>query len=70
MKRKNIRNKRQHVIPVGRIWGVKTDGTSNFNILTVTKKEALSAAKKLARSKHADVMVHNKNGELILVEVK
>jgi hypothetical protein len=54
----------QHVMPLGNGWVVKTNNTSKFFLITDSKKEAVDVARKLARTKKSELIVHSKDGNI------
>ncbi len=64
-KRKRINRKRQYVIPVGNGWAVKSEGNEKFTIITDTKREAVSVAKDIAKRYGSELVVYDKNGEIV-----
>jgi len=58
----------QYVLPLGNGWVVKTDTSAVFFAITDSKREAISIARKLAKTKHSDMIVHEKNGTISIKE--
>jgi hypothetical protein len=58
----------QYVLPLGNGWVVKTDTSAVFFAITDSKREAISIARNLARTKHSDLVVHEKNGTISIKE--
>lgn len=54
----------QRVLPLGNAWMVKSDDSKKFTVITVTQKEAIEIARSIAKTQHADLVVHNKNGKI------
>jgi len=54
----------QHVIPLGNGWVVKSADTTKFTAITDSKKEAVAIATHIAKTKHTDLVVHDKNGTI------
>jgi hypothetical protein len=59
-----VTKKNQHIIPIGKAWGVKTEGSKDLTIITSTKKQALEFGKKLARSEKSELIIHNRHGKI------
>jgi Uncharacterized protein conserved in bacteria (DUF2188) len=57
----------QYVLPLGNGWVVKNSNVARFTFITDSKREAITIARSLARSKHMELIVHGKNGN---IEVK
>jgi hypothetical protein len=58
----------QYVLPLGNGWVVKTNTSAVFFAITDSKREAVSIARNLARTKHSDLVVHEKNGTISIKE--
>ena len=58
----------QYVLPVGNGWVVKTNTASKFLIITDSKKEAITYARNLARTKKSKLIVHGKDGKIEIQE--
>ena len=56
--------KNQHVIPSGDRWAVRRVGTSRASGVYDTQREAISAAKELARNNHGDLYIHDRSGRV------
>ena len=57
-------SKNVHVVPHGGKWAVKGDGNQRASRVTSTQREALEAARKIARNKGADVVIHSRDGTI------
>ncbi len=58
----------QYVLPVGNGWVVKTNTATKFLIITDSKREAISYARNLARTKKSGLIVHGKDGKIEIQE--
>jgi len=54
----------QHVVPHEKGWAVRGEGASRAEVVTETKKEAIEAARKLAKDQHAELVIHGKDGRI------
>lgn len=59
------KKKNQHVIPHKGKWAIKGEGNKKVTKITDTKKQAIEIAKKIAKNKNVEVVIHNKKGEII-----
>ena len=58
----------EYVLPLGNGWVVKNGGASKFTAITDTKKEAISIARKIARTNNFELIVHGRNGDIEIHE--
>lgn len=58
------KKKNQHVIPYKGKWAVKGEGNKKVTKITDTQKEAIEIAKEIAKNKNAEVVIHNKKGQI------
>ena len=58
----------QYVLPLGNGWVVKRNTAKSFTVITETKREAVSIARSIAKSKHHELIVHGKNGAILIRE--
>lgn len=58
----------QYVLPLGNGWIVKNSKAANFILITDSKREAISLARTLARTKHTQLIVHGKSGNVEVME--
>jgi hypothetical protein len=56
--------KNQHVVPIGKGWGVKGEGNSKYTTFTDTKNKAIHIAREIARNNRAELIIHGKNGKI------
>ena len=57
-------NNNQHVVPLGGGWAVKAEGTKRITVITTKQSEAISYAKRIAKSKKSALIVHGRNGRI------
>ncbi|MDI3319039.1 DUF2188 domain-containing protein [Pinibacter soli] len=62
--RSALKNDIQYVLPLGNGWVVKASKATSFTVITDSKTEAISIARNIARSKHTQMIVHRRNGEI------
>ncbi len=61
------KNKNQHVVPTSagtKKWAVKGEGNKRNTKVTLSKKEAVDRARKIAKNKKSELVIHNKNGRI------
>lgn len=58
----------EYVLPLGNGWVVKNNLASKFTVITDSKKEAMSIARKIAIDKRRELIVQGKNGHELLRE--
>lgn len=56
--------KNQHVTPKGSHWQVKGAGNSKATKVFNTQKEAITFAKQIAKNQHAELITHNRQGQI------
>lgn len=54
----------QHVVPLGTGWAVKAEKSKKFTLITSTKKDAVSAARSIAKNNKAELIIHGKDGKI------
>lgn len=54
----------QHVVPLGTGWAVKSEKSKNFSLITSTKRDAVSAARSIARRNNSELVIHGKDGRI------
>lgn len=57
-------SKNQHVVPLGRGWAVKAEGTRRITVITTKQSEAISYARNIAKSKKSQLIVHGRDGRI------
>jgi len=60
-----MRKKNQHVIPLGTGWAVKGEKSEKFTVITTTKREAVSVARRIAQNNKSELIIHGKDGKII-----
>ena len=58
--------KNLHVIPHDKKWAIQDEGSVDIKAVYATKREAIDAARDLARSRKVTVVVHGRNGQPLL----
>lgn len=58
------KGKNQHVTPKGDSWQVKGAGNDRATKITGTQKQAIDAAKEIAKHQKSDVVIHGANGRI------
>ncbi|ENE2353954.1 MULTISPECIES: DUF2188 domain-containing protein [Serratia] len=58
------KGKDQHVTPHADGWQVKGEGNSRATVVTNTKKEAIDAARVIARNQESELVIHNRDGKI------
>jgi len=58
------KKKNQHVIPYKGKWAVRGEGNKKVTKVADTQKEAIKIAKEIAKNKSAEVVIHNKKGQI------
>ena len=53
-----------HVVPRSEGWAVRKEGSSRAVSTHNTQREAIDAARKVARSKHGELIIHRKDGRI------
>ncbi len=56
--------KNQHVVPHADGWAVKGDGNSKATSVHSTQKEAIDAAKEIAKNQKSELLIHGQNGQI------
>jgi hypothetical protein len=56
--------KNQHVIPAGDQWGVRGEGNEKLTSRHDTQREAIDAAREIARNQHSELLVHGTDGRI------
>ncbi|MFY9558426.1 MAG: DUF2188 domain-containing protein [Blastocatellia bacterium] len=58
--------KNLHVIPHDKKWAIRDEGSTHIRSVYDTKQEAIDAARDLARSRKASLVVYGRNGQPLL----
>ncbi len=56
--------KNQHVVPHINGWAVKGAGNEKATKVTATQKEAIDAARNIAKNQKSELLVHNRKGQI------
>lgn len=62
---KSVSNSAEHVIPLGNGWVVKNSAAQKFTVITDNKREAITIAREIAKSKGHELIIHGKDGSII-----
>lgn len=54
----------QHVVPHVNGWAVKGAGNDRATSVHTTQREAIAAARDIARNQHSELLVHGENGRI------
>lgn len=57
-------DKNQHVLPSGDKWAVFGEGNRKKTRITQTQREAIEIARKIARNKQSELVIHGKDGRI------
>ena len=57
-------NKNQHVVPIGKQWGVKSEGSDKYTRITQNQKDASIIARKIARNEQSELVIHGRDGRI------
>lgn len=56
--------KNQHVVPHDRGWAVMGDGNSRLTSIHAQQRDAVAAARRIARNQGSDLLVHDRTGRV------
>ncbi|PKO14791.1 hypothetical protein CVU37_13905 [candidate division BRC1 bacterium HGW-BRC1-1] len=56
--------KNQHVVPHERGWAVMGDGNNRLTSIHGLQREAVAAARRIARNQGTDLLVHDRTGRI------
>lgn len=56
--------KNQHVVPHKKSWAVKGEGNYRITANIETKNEAIVKARRIAKNKKSELIIHNKDGKI------
>lgn len=59
-----MKGKNQHVVPVGRDWGVRGAGNDRLTSVVENKSDALNIARDIAINQQSEVVIHGRNGQI------
>ena len=57
-------NKNQHVVPHPQGWAVKGEGNQKASSVHSTQREAIGAAREIARNQGSEMLIHGVNGRI------
>jgi hypothetical protein len=57
-------SKNQHVVPNDGGWGVRGEGNHRLTSVHTTQREAIDAARDIARNQHSELFVHGRDGQI------
>ena len=58
------KGKNQHVVKRGKGWAVRGAGNSKDTVIKPTQREAIKAAKDIARNQGSEVLIHGRDGKI------
>lgn len=56
--------KNQHVVPHGDDWAVIGEGNKRHTSIHSTQREAIDAAREIARNQHSELLIHGEDGRI------
>jgi hypothetical protein len=56
--------KSQHVVPVGKDWGVRGAGNKRLTVITPTKSGAEKAGREIAKKQGSELVIHGRHGKI------
>ncbi len=56
--------KNQHAVPFGEQWAVRGEGNGRRTSIHDTQREAVEAAREIARNQHSELFIHGENGRI------
>ena len=56
--------KNQHVVPHGDKWGVRGEGNERLTSTHDTQREAIDAAREIARNQQSELFIHGQDGRI------
>lgn len=56
--------KNQHVVPAGDEWGVRGEGNERLTSLHDTQRQAIDAAREIARNQGSELLIHGADGRI------
>lgn len=57
-----------YVLPIGNGWVLKNSNARTFLVITDNKRQAISTARSIAKLKHTELIVHGKDGSVLVKE--
>lgn len=58
------KGKNQHVVPDGNSWAVKGEGNSRSTSKHDTQRDAIDAAREIARNQESELVIHRPDGRI------
>ena len=55
--------KNQHVVPEGKVWGVRGEGNRRLTRITKKQQEPIEIARQIAKNQRSELFIHNREGE-------
>jgi uncharacterized protein YdaT len=56
--------KNQHVVPHGDDWAVIGEGNERHSSIHSTQRDAINAAREIARNQHSELLIHGEDGRI------
>ncbi len=56
--------KNQHVVPHEGNWGVRGEGNERVTSIHDTQREAIDAAREIARNQQSELLIHGRDGRI------
>lgn len=56
--------KNQHVVPHGDKWAVIGEGNERHTSIHTTQRDAIDAAREIARNQHSELFIHGQDGKI------
>ena len=63
-RRCKIWEKNQHVVPVGKKWGIRGEGNTKLTSTFDRQSDAIAAARQISRNQHSELLIHGRNGQI------
>ena len=57
-------SKNQHVVPNPNGWGIRGEGNQRLTSVHNTQREAIDAARNIARNQQSELLVHGRDGQI------
>lgn len=57
-------NKNQHVVPVGKRWGIRGEGNKKLTSIYDRQIDAISAARQISKNQNSELLIHGRNGQI------
>lgn len=56
--------KNQHVVPVGKKWGIRGEGNTKLTSTFDRQSDAIAAARQISKNQHSELFIHGRNGQI------